>query len=240
MSRPGWNSLRRTDPKRRQALLPALDELTGSGAQGQVIDAAARIASRLQTRHKTWQLRRLRSIGVLEVGRYTYGIPTIYVSNPDDRVIVGDFCSIAPGVQFVPGGEHPLAAFSTFPFHERLGIEVSSASRRSRGPIVVSSDVWIGTGAVILSGVTIGTGAVIAAGAVVARSVEPYEVVGGVPARHIRNRFAPEVVRALLDSRWWELPISRIVDSLGDSGMPSPEIFLESLARHGGPPNPLI
>lgn len=54
--------------------------------------------------------------------------------------------------------------------------------------IVVEDDVWIGSGAVVLDGVVIGKGAVVAAGAVVTKSVEPYTVVGGVPARVIRRR----------------------------------------------------
>lgn len=55
-------------------------------------------------------------------------------------------------------------------------------------PIHIGHHCWIGTGAIILQGVTIGDGAVVAAGAVVVRDVEPYTVVGGVPAKKIRDR----------------------------------------------------
>lgn len=55
-------------------------------------------------------------------------------------------------------------------------------------PISIGNDVWIGAHAVVLAGVTIGQGAVIAAGAVVNRDVEPYTIVGGVPARHLGER----------------------------------------------------
>lgn len=55
-------------------------------------------------------------------------------------------------------------------------------------PITIGHHCWVGTGAIILQGVTIGDGAVIAAGAVVTKDVPPYEVWGGVPAKHIRNR----------------------------------------------------
>jgi acetyltransferase-like isoleucine patch superfamily enzyme len=57
--------------------------------------------------------------------------------------------------------------------------------------IVIGDDVWVGSGCRILDGVTIGNGAVLAAGAVVHRDVEPYTVVGGVPARLLKRRPAP-------------------------------------------------
>lgn len=56
------------------------------------------------------------------------------------------------------------------------------------GEVVIDDHVWIGARAVILPGVTVGEGAVIAAGAVVTRSVPPYTVVGGVPAKLIGQR----------------------------------------------------
>ncbi|HUQ85796.1 MAG TPA: DapH/DapD/GlmU-related protein [Candidatus Limnocylindrales bacterium] len=62
-------------------------------------------------------------------------------------------------------------------------------------PIVIEDDVWIGAKATILGGVTIGRGAIVAAGAVVVQNVEPYSIVGGVPAKLIRYRFDEETIR---------------------------------------------
>ncbi len=74
----------------------------------------------------------------------------------------------------------------------------------TKGPTRIGSDVWIGTGAVILSGVEIGHGAIIGAGSIVTRDVDPYAVVAGVPAKRKSWRF-PETVRdQLLDVQWWE------------------------------------
>ncbi|MGH8817844.1 MAG: CatB-related O-acetyltransferase [Achromobacter pestifer] len=69
--------------------------------------------------------------------------------------------------------------------------------------VVIGNDVWIGANVVIRSGVTVGDGAVCAAGAVVTRDVQPYSIVGGVPARPIRKRFDDETVNRLLAMRWW-------------------------------------
>lgn len=75
---------------------------------------------------------------------------------------------------------------------------------------MIGSDVWIGYEAVILSGVKIGDGAIIGARAVVTRDVEPYAIVGGVPARLIRKRFSDDTIDTLMKLRWWDWPHERI------------------------------
>ncbi|MDB4513376.1 CatB-related O-acetyltransferase [Akkermansiaceae bacterium] len=73
----------------------------------------------------------------------------------------------------------------------------------TRGPIIIENDVWIGTGATILSGVTIGNGAVILAGALVTNNVAAYTIVGGVPAKNVRQRFSDDEIAALEKIKWW-------------------------------------
>ena len=77
-----------------------------------------------------------------------------------------------------------------------LGCKESEAF--GKGNIIIEDDVWIGTGAKICSGVKIGQGAIIAAGAVVTKDVEPYIVVGGIPAKKIKSRFSDELIKELL------------------------------------------
>lgn len=60
--------------------------------------------------------------------------------------------------------------------------------------VVIEEDVWTGANVVILKGVTVGRGSVIAAGAVVNRSVPPYSIVGGVPARVLKYRFTVDEI----------------------------------------------
>lgn len=68
----------------------------------------------------------------------------------------------------------------------------------------IGHDVWIGANAIILGGIRLGQGAVVGAGAVVTKDVEPYAIVGGIPARVIRYRFSPETIRAIESTNWWE------------------------------------
>ena len=125
-----------------------------------------------------------------------------------DRLVIGDFCSIACGAKFLfTSANHTLRSLSTYPFPifceawDTPASEITEAWD-NRGDIVIGNDVWIGYEAVILSGVRIGDGAIVAARAVVTKDVEPYTIVGGVPAKPVRRRFAPETIRRLEQLRW--------------------------------------
>ena len=82
--------------------------------------------------------------------------------------------------------------------------------------MVIGHDVWIGHGATILPGVTVGNGAVIGAGAVVSKNVEPYTIVGGVPSKDIRRRFAAETASAMDTIAWWDWSHERLHQALAD------------------------
>ena len=129
-----------------------------------------------------------------------------------DRLVIGKYCSIACGAKFLlNSANHTLRSLSTYPFpifYEAWGTPVSEVSSAwdNRGDIVIGNDVWIGYEAVILSGVHIGDGAIIGARAVVTRDVEPYTIMGGVPARPIRKRYDEDTIQRLLALRWWDFP----------------------------------
>jgi len=145
--------------------------------------------------------------GRFEIGDYTYGWPDVLrVSGDPSRLIVGNFCSIAKGVKILLGSDHRSDWISAYPFQGPGGGE----QIRGRGDIVIGSDVWIGACAIITSGVKIGHGAVVGTGAVVARDVPPYSVVFGNPAKVFYKRFPDDVIAALLEMEWWNLPIERI------------------------------
>ena len=115
-----------------------------------------------------------------------------------DRLIIGKFCSLAAGVQFIMGpANHRISSVTTYPFH-----------------VFGGNDVWIGREAVILPGVTIGDGAIVAARSVVCRDVPPYTVAGGNPVQVRKKRFDDHMIRLLEEVRWWDLPPQELVELL--------------------------
>ena len=147
----------------------------------------------------------------ITVGDHTYGLKRecFFSYHPDDRVVIGKFCSIADGVKFV-FGNHSVENITTFPLQALCFGGPPHADAISKGPIEIEHDVWIGANALILSGVKIGHGAVVAAGAVVTRDVPPYAVVGGVPAKLIKFRFREDQILDLQKIAWWDWPIDKI------------------------------
>lgn len=142
-------------------------------------------------------LARETDIGLVKVGKFTYGSIDALVSNDNAKLIIGNYCSIAPKVAFILSVDHYTSHISTFPFKVKA-LGIAETEGVSKGNIIIDDDVWIGYGSAILSGVHIGQGAVVAAGAVVTRDVPPYAVVGGVPARVIKYRFSKDVIQELL------------------------------------------
>ncbi len=138
----------------------------------------------------------------------------------EERLIIGKYCSIACGAKFLfTSANHAMRSLSTYPFpifanHWGLDWSDVASAWDNKGDIVIGNDVWIGYEAVILQGVTIGDGAIIGARAVVTRDVEPYAIVGGVPAKTIRRRFEPETVEALLRLCWWNWPPEEVDNAL--------------------------
>lgn len=134
---------------------------------------------------------------------------------------IGKFCSIADHV--ITGfGSHPTHTFvSTYPsFYRNTIFTLGHSYHYSNIPrfdkmfryadaekkllVIIGNDCWIGSHVLIMDGVKIGDGAIIAAGSVVTRDVEPFTIVGGVPAKLIRKRFEQDYINFLLDFKWWD------------------------------------
>jgi chloramphenicol O-acetyltransferase type B len=138
-------------------------------------------------------------------GRHSYGDIHVQVwTRPDVVIKTGSFCSFASNIWIFIDGNHQINTFSTYPFN-RLFPEVPLNNWGKENP-VIGNDVWIGRDVVIYSGVTIGDGAVIAGQSVITKSVPPYAVVAGNPARIVKYRFDEQTIRDLLAVRWWNLP----------------------------------
>ena len=155
------------------------------------------------------------------VGDFTYIADSEFESHVthlypwnNDKLVIGKFCQIAAGVEFVMNGaNHQMNAASTFPFYTLAGWDMKAPTPEDmplKGDTVIGNDVWIGQNATILPGVHIGDGAIIGASSVVGSDVEPYTIVAGNPAQFIRNRFDDELTNLMLEWRWWDKPIEEI------------------------------
>ncbi len=143
------------------------------------------------------------------VGEFTYIADSEFESHVThfypwscDRLIIGKFCQIAAGVEFMMNdANHQMNAVSTFPFYTMEGWNMEPPAAEDmpfKGDTVIGNDVWIGQNAVILPGVHIGDGAIIGASSVVGSDVQPYSIVAGNPAKQIRKRFDDEFIALLL------------------------------------------
>ena len=131
-----------------------------------------------------------------------------------DKLIIGKFCQIAAGVNFVMNGaNHQMNAASTFPFYIFEGWSTPVPPKTDmpyKGDTVVGNDVWIGQNTTILPGVHIGDGAIIGLNSTVGCDIPPYTVAVGNPAKLLRKRFDDELIDLLLKLQWWNKPIEEI------------------------------
>lgn len=155
------------------------------------------------------------------VGDFTYFADTDFEKHVThhydfigDKLIIGKFCQIGAGVEFVMNGaNHQMNAVSTYPFYIFGSWDQSAPSKEDlpfKGDTVVGNDVWIGQNSTILPGVHIGDGAIIGLNSVVTRDVPPYTIVAGNPAKAVRKRFDDELIDPLLKLKWWDKSIEEI------------------------------
>ena len=131
-----------------------------------------------------------------------------------DKLIIGKFCQIAAGVEFIMNGaNHQMNAVSTYPFYIFGTWEQSAPDKKDlplKGDTIIGNDVWIGQNVTILPGVHIGDGVIIGANSVVGNNVEPYTIIAGNPAKEIRKRFDPELIEIMEKLKWWDKSIEEI------------------------------
>ena len=131
-----------------------------------------------------------------------------------DRLVIGKFCQIGAGVEFMMNGaNHQMNAVTTYPFYTMVGWKMPPPAVKAlpfKGDTVIGNDVWIGQNAVILPGVHIGDGAIVGANSVVGSNVAPYSIVAGNPARLLRKRFDDELIGLMLRFKWWDKSIEEI------------------------------
>ncbi|HEY0121411.1 MAG TPA: DapH/DapD/GlmU-related protein [Rhizobium sp.] len=163
-----------------------------------------------------------------EIGDYSY----IMQDGAVWCATIGKFVNIAASVR-INATNHPTWRATLHHFTYRAAdywpdadMETDFFTWRRENRVVIGHDVWIGHGATILPGVTVGNGAVIGAGAVVSKDVAPYTIVGGVPAKLIRERFTAEVGARMDKLSWWDWDHATLRTALTDFRALSAEDFL--------------
>lgn len=144
------------------------------------------------------------------IGKYTYIADNSIIQSAE----IGKFCSIGPNV-IIGYGEHPTNHLSTSPvFYDdenMFGLNLyTETDFNGKEKVIIGNDVWIGASVYIKNGIKIGDGAIIGAGSVVTKSIPPYAIVVGVPAKIVRFRYLDVEIKELLKIKWWEWDIQKI------------------------------
>lgn len=167
-----------------------------------------------------------------EIGDYSY----IMQDGSVWCATIGKFVNIAAAVR-INATNHPTWRATLHHFTYRAADYWDDAENeeeffewRREQRVTIGNDVWIGHEATLLPGITIGNGAVIGAGAVVSKDVEPYTIVGGVPAKLIRERFTKDVAERMDKLAWWNWEHLKLRAALDDFRALTAEEFL---LRHG-------
>ena len=137
-----------------------------------------------------------------------------------DKLIIGKFCSIAKGIEFIMNGaNHKMDSFSTYPFYI-MGKDWGSALAPHveelplKGDTIIGNDVWIGQNVTIMPGVHIGDGAIIGANSTVSKDIPPYAIAVGNPCVVKKKRFDDKTIELLEEIKWWDWDIKKINDNI--------------------------
>lgn len=116
-------------------------------------------------------------------------------------ISIGKYCQLGADVA-LHATNHPMTYMSNYINSNLFNGDLKQLKQQNK--IVLGNDVWIGHGVIVVGNVTVGNGAVLAAGSVVTKDVEPYSIVGGVPAKQIKKRYSEDIIHEIQNLNWWD------------------------------------
>lgn len=148
---------------------------------------------------------------MLKVGRSSFHNGNFEIKG-DEYIEIGSYCSFGKSLKiYTSNHDINYSSSQGFLYRKNFGTnhpgetKVNPSISRSKGPVKIGNDVWIGDDVKIMSGVTIGDGACVAANSLVTKDIGCYEIHGGIPAKLLKMRFKnPEIVKMLISLKWWE------------------------------------
>jgi acetyltransferase-like isoleucine patch superfamily enzyme len=152
----------------------------------------------------------IKSNGLLNAGKLSFHNGNFNIQG-SQNVFIGNYCAFGRNITIITDNHDynftalQITFYKTFFNAQHPGIIKNPPNReRIKGPVIIGNDVWIGHDVTIMSGVTIGNGSCIGNKSLVTKSVAPYTIAGGVPARKIKTRFSDETIEYLNKLKWWE------------------------------------
>lgn len=161
------------------------------------------------TNNNVYKTNLIQSNGNLKVGRYSFSNNNFKIKG-NQNITIGSYCSFGENVKIITENhDYNFPATQGYIYRKILNqnhpgeILINYSTARTKGPVVIGNDVWIGDDVTILSGIKIGNGSCIATRSLVTKDVPPYSIVGGLPAKVLKNRYSKEIIDLLLELKWW-------------------------------------
>lgn len=154
----------------------------------------------------------------IEIGKGTLFNGTKHlVSSKDSKIIIGKYCAIANGINIITLNHDYNFPSIQGTLHKKMfnddhpGCKIEPPNKeRTKGNVVIGNDVWIGEDVFITGGVTIGDGCCIGAKSIITKDLPPYSICVGVPCKPIKMRFNENIIKLLLDIKWWDWDETKI------------------------------
>jgi acetyltransferase-like isoleucine patch superfamily enzyme len=127
------------------------------------------------------------SYSTISIGNDVFIGPGATFSASDSSIKIGNKVMFGPNVTIM-GGDHNVSIIGSYMFDVDIKLPENDQT------VVFQDDVWVGANSIFLKGIVIGEGSIVAAGALVIKDVEPYSIVGGVPAKKLKMRFTEEQI----------------------------------------------